>query len=637
MSPTQRHTRRNEIDQTWLPALLAAFVFLTAGCGGDSGGNKLIPLATASATIAPTPTSVPTSTPTAVPTPTPTPVPTSTLTPVPTSTPTPMPTPIVISVIPAVPGCGGQGVPINRKIAVSFNQAMDPATLTTSTFTVTGPGLTPVVGVVSYDATNNAAIFAPTGLLPSSTTFTGTITTGAKSAAEIPLANDFVWTFVTSADSDTTAPSVIFTNPANLAGSVATNKKITATFSEGMNSTTITGSTFTVTGPGLTPVAGTVTYSIVGATATFTPSSALATGVLFTATITTGATDLAGNALAVAFTWTFTTGVGPNNTAPVVTSTTPGSGAISVAPNAGINATFSKAMDPSTLNALTFTLTGPGPTSIAGKITYDATNRIATFTPTSALAISSLFTATVTTGAIDLESNALAANVSWSFTTGSTASVSPVDLGAASGFEVLAQATVTNTGATIVNGDLGLTPGTSVTGFPPGTVDGTIQINTAPAIAALASLMTAYSDAAGRTSPTIVAENLAGQVLTPGLYTSAATSFEITGGYLTLDAQGDANAVWIFQMPASTLTLTAPTCKVILTNGAQFSNVFWQVGSSATVGAGCVLEGNILADTSITLVSGATVHGRSLGGAVTSSGAVTLDTNRVSAAGGCNQ
>ena len=528
-------------------------------------------------------------------------------------------------------------MPINRKIAVSFDQVMDPATITDTTFTVTGPGTTPVTGGITYDATNNAAIFAPTGLLPTNTTFTGTITTGAKSAAEVPLASDFVWTFVSGAGSDTTPPTVISTNPANSAVSVATNQKVTAIFSEAMDSTTITGTTFTVTGPGLTPVAGTVTYSIVGATATFTPTSALATGVLFTATITTGAEDLAGNPLAAVFTWTFTTGAGPDGTVPAVTSTTPADSAASVAPNAGINATFSKAMDPSTLNPATFTLTGPGPTSIAGKITYDATNRIATFTPTGALATTSLYTATVTAGAADLEGNGLAADVSWSFTTGSTASLSPVDLGAASGFEVFAQASVTNANATVLDGDLGLTPGISVTGFPPGTVNGTIQVNTAPAVAALASLMTAYGDAAGRPSPTLVAENLAGQVLSPGLYTSAATSFEITGGNLTLDAQGDANAVWIFQMPASTLTLTTPTCNVILTNGAQFSNVFWQVGSSATVGAGCVLEGNILADTSITLVSGATVHGRALGGAVTSSGAVTLDTNGVSAAGGCNQ
>ena len=164
-------------------------------------------------------------------------------------------------------------------IAVSFNESMDPTTITTATFTVTGPGTTPVTGSVTYDATNNMAIFAPAGTLPVSTTFTGTITIGAKSAAEVPLASNFVWTFVTSADLDTTKPTVISTNPANLAASVATNQQVTATFSEVMDPTTITVSTFTLTGPGLTPVTGTVTYSSVGATATFTPASALAAGV----------------------------------------------------------------------------------------------------------------------------------------------------------------------------------------------------------------------------------------------------------------------------------------------------------------------------------------------------------------------
>ena len=102
---------------------------------------------------------------------------------------------------------------INRKIVVSFNQAMNPTTITTATFTVTGPGVTPVLGTVTYDATNNIAIFAPKGLLPVSTTFTGTITTGAKSAAGVPLASNFVWNFVTSADSDTTKPTVISIAP----------------------------------------------------------------------------------------------------------------------------------------------------------------------------------------------------------------------------------------------------------------------------------------------------------------------------------------------------------------------------------------------------------------------------------------
>ncbi len=526
-------------------------------------------------------------------------------------------------------------MPINHEIVVSFNQEMDPATLDTTTFTVTGPGLTPVAGSVSYDATNNIAIFTPTSLLAVSTTFTGTISTGAKSSGGVPLASDFVWTFTTSASSDTTAPTVISTNPADLALSVATNQKVIATFSEAMDSTTITGTTFTVTGPGLTPVSGTVTYSMIGATATFTPSSALTASTLYTATITTGAQDLGGNALAAAFVFTFTAGSGPDSSAPTVTLESPASGASSVSTTAAVNATFSKAMDPSTLTLTTFTLTGPGPTSIAGKITYYATNRIATFTPESALATSTLYTATVTTGAQDLEGNAIATSVSWSFTTGSTAGLSPINLGAGSGFEIFAEAAITNTGSNVINGDLGLTPNTltSVTGFPPGIVNGTIYTDgDAQASAALFSLSAAYLDASPATLPgaTVIAENLAGLTKDPGLYTSLATTFEITGGNLTLDAQGDPNAVWIFQMPSTGtgLTLTNPTCDVILANGAQAANIFWWTPGSVTIGGGCAMVGNILAGTSITFAStGATLNGRALaglGGPVPLTGAVTI-------------
>ena len=526
-------------------------------------------------------------------------------------------------------------MPINDKIAVSFNQAMDAATITTATFIVTGPGTTPVAGSVSYDATNNIAIFAPTNPLPVSTIFTAKITTGVSNAAGVPLSSDFVWTFTTSASSDTTDPTVISTNPADLAVGVPTNHKIIATFSDGMDSTTITGSTFTLTGPGTTAVTGTVTYSLIGATATFTPTNALAAGVVFTATITTGAKDLAGNPIASSFTWSFTAGTGPDSTAPTVSSTNPANGASSVSTNAAVNATFSTAIDPSTLTPATFTLTGPGSTSVPGKVTYNATNRIATFIPTSALTTSANFTATLTTGVKDLNGNALAVTDSWSFTTGSTAALSPIDLGAATGFEIFARAAVTNTGTNAINGDLGLTPNTltSLTGFPPGIVNGTIYTAVDPqAVAALASLQTAYTNASPATLPgaTIIAQNLAGLTVTPGLYTSAATTFQITGGNLTLDAQGDTNAVWIFQMPstASGLTLTNPTCDVILTNGAQAANVFWWTPGSVTIGGSCAMAGNILAGTSISFSStGASLNGRALagtGGALQLTGAVTI-------------
>src|SRR5207248_2688817 len=184
----------------------------------------------------------------------------------------------------------------------------------------------------------------------------------------------------------------------------------------------------------------------------------------------------------------------------------------------------------------------------------------------------------------------------------------------------------TNTGATTVTGDLGVSPGTAVTGFPPGTVTGTTHAGDAVAAQAQIDLTTAYNDAAGRSVGAVtVAGNLGGQTLTPGLYKST-SSLEISSGDLTLDAQGDANAVFIFQM-GSTLTTTSGR-QVILSGGAKAANIFWQVGSSATLGTTSVMKGTILALTSITATTGATVEGRLLA----RNGAVTLDSNLVGVA-----
>ena len=204
-----------------------------------------------------------------------------------------------------------------------------------------------------------------------------------------------------------------------------------------------------------------------------------------------------------------------------------------------------------------------------------------------------------------------------------------VPLGTASSYGVLAGSTITNTGATTINGDVGLSPGTAVTGFPPGTVVGTTR-TAAAAAPAQAGLVTAYNDAAGRTPVTTVATELGGQTLVAGVYNSAAGTFGITG-ILTLDGQNDANAVFIFQA-ASTFTTAAgapgtPASQVVLINGAQPCNVFWQVGSSATLGTYSVFQGSILALTSITVTTGATINGRALA----RNGAVTLDTNTITA------
>jgi len=199
-----------------------------------------------------------------------------------------------------------------------------------------------------------------------------------------------------------------------------------------------------------------------------------------------------------------------------------------------------------------------------------------------------------------------------------------VDLGAAASFAVLGGSAVTSTGGTVVNGDLGVSPGTSVTGFGPGTVtNGAMHVNDASAIAAQAASATAYNDAASRSlNPVFVSGNIGGMTLVPGLYKST-SGLAISSGNLILDAQGNANAVWIFQM-ASTLT-TSSGLSVILTGGANAANIFWQVGSSATIGTTSVFDGNILALTSITLDTGATLNGRALA----QNGLVALDSNPI--------
>ena len=321
--------------------------------------------------------------------------------------------------------------------------------------------------------------------------------------------------------------------------------------------------------------------------------------------------------------------------APFITATSPPSAATDVPVNATVAAAFDKVMDPATLTSDTFTLQ-QGSTAVAGTVTYSG--QTAVFTPTTPLTPGTRYTANVTTGARDRISFALTSGPvpnPWDFTTAALAPVVvpppvvvpagplTVDLSCAANFAILAGSTVTNTGPTlIVNGDLGLSPGSAVTGFPPGNVvGGSIRINDVAANAAKGCLTAAYNDAAGRTTaPILISGNLGGRTLAPGLYKSSST-LEISSGDLVLD--GAADAVWIFQI-ASSLT-TSPARRVTLTGGALARNVFWQIGTSATLGTDSLFQGTLMADQSITLNTGAILNGRAL----TRIAAVSLDSNTV--------
>lgn len=304
---------------------------------------------------------------------------------------------------------------------------------------------------------------------------------------------------------------------------------------------------------------------------------------------------------------------------PTVISTGPANAATEVSLNKRIIATFDRAMDPATITSASFTVR-QGAAAIAGDVTY--VNGTAMFVPRSLLDLSLAYVGTITTAAADLDGNTLARDHVWTFTTGAC-SQAPVPLRSASRFAVLAGSTVTNTGPTSVTGDLGVSPGTSVTGFAPGILIGTQHAGDATAAQAIADLTTAYDDAAGRTlCATSVAGNLGGQTLSPGLYRST-SSLEVTSGDLTLDARGDSDAVFIFQM-ASTLTTTSGR-QVILSGGARAANVFWQVGSSASLGTTTAFQGTIMADQAIAMSTNATLGGRALARIAV----VALDSNSV--------
>jgi hypothetical protein len=529
------------------------------------------------------------------------------------------PAPTITAVTPAP---GATGVCPNSVITTTFSEAMTPSTINATTFTVTGTGGAAVTGTVSYNTTTNTAIFTPSAALSLNTTFTATMSAGVEDTYGNFLATKYSWTFATGANTCLPPTPPVSVTPAPGATGLCPLSVVSATFPQAMNPATLNTNTFTVAAGGV-KVAGTVTADATNKIFTFTPAQPLALSTLYTVTITTGAQDPFGNALATNYTWTFTTGATTcTGATPVVVTTSPLANAIGVCPNVPITATFSIAMNPATINTGTFLISGT-----TGVVTVDSTDEIGIFTPTTTLALNTAYIGTITTGAQSSTGNALAAPYTWNFTTSTQICQPPVQLGSAANFVILGASTVTSTGPTVITGgNLGLSPGSAVTGFPPGSLITPAVMHLTDPVAAQAQLdlTIAYNYAAGLPNGAVLPAHLAGLTFTPGLYKNA-TTVDLTTGTVTLDAQGNPNAVFIFQI-GTTLTTLGST-QVLLVGGAQAKNVFWQVGSSATIGTGATFNGTILALQSITLQTGAVLNGRALA----SNGAVTMDSNIVTA------
>lgn len=526
----------------------------------------------------------------------------------------------VIGVCPVVesttPLSNAVGVPLGQIITATFNEEMNPNTITSTSFTVVGTA--PITGTVTYSG--KTASFTPTLPLEENTTYTARITTQAKDKMGNALQADYVWAFTTGM---LLRPVVITTDPITDAINVPLNKVISATFNMAMDPLTLNGTTFTVK-QGINNVAGIITYT--GTTVSFTATNLLTANTLYTVTITNGAKNSVGTAMVNNYIWNFTTDV-----APTVISTDPVNNAIEVALNKTVIANFSTTMEPLSINTTTFTLK-QGLTTIPGVVSYSGTT--ASFNPTNSLVVGTVYTATITNGAKNSIGTPLANNYTWNFTT----RVNPpdpatVDLGTAAMFGAFGgNAGITNQGLNTVinNGSIGTTAAsTLVTGFHDGAViytetplnvgNVTGDIYTAPPApgtstsfaiaqqgledATAAYLSISPASKPGGSDPN--AGELGGLTLAPGIYKSASGTFNISNGNLTLDAQGNPNATWIFQTAAGlTVGIAGPTGakSVIMINGGLAKNVFWYVGSAATINGagGGTMVGTIIANSGVT-------------------------------------
>ncbi|MBM9576887.1 Ig-like domain-containing protein [Leptospira sp. 201903070] len=320
--------------------------------------------------------------------------------------------PIPFGVSQISPGSSINGVNLNTSIQVGFNRNLDSSTIHSSTFRLF-QGSIQIPG--SFHLTNNGVVFTPSSSLASATVYTVTLSKEVKAADGAPLGEEFSWSFTTSSTVDTVAPIVSLSAPFTSAVSVPVNTSVSVAFSETMNCATLNTVSFQLNNGAV--VAGTVSCS--GSTATFTPSSNLLFNTSYTATISVGAQDLAGNSIVSAFSWNFTTGSAPDSTPPTVSFANPLNNSVGFAVNSSLGVAFSETLNCSTLTTASFVLNDGS--AVAGTVSCLGTT--ATFTPASALSYNTSYTATITTAVQDLSGNSIVGNYIWIFTTGSAPDV----------------------------------------------------------------------------------------------------------------------------------------------------------------------------------------------------------------------
>ncbi len=553
----------------------------------------------------------------------------------------------VPTVAETTPASSAIGVALNSKVTATFSEAMDVDTITPESFTVTDASGTALSGILEYDAESKTAVFDANTNFEAGTDYTATVTSMAKSATGISLAADHVWTFTTGI--------VVETAPAPGATGVLLNSKVIITFSEDVG--TIDTTSFTVTDPNESLLAGTVVYDSTSKTAIFDANLNFLPTTLYTATVTTAAT---------VYVWSFTTGTESDidTTAPTVVTANPLlDGSVTDFPiNRSVSANFSEELDPTTITTSSFKLfnvaDSANPVSVSGAVSYS--DKVATFTPNVDLNPGEEYSARLITNGndpiTDLAGNELEANKVWSFTTGAPAvGPAPVNLGTAGDFVILTKAGITNTDSHLsaITGNIGTSPITAAamdnvwcSEIPAHTIfgvdatytgngdtscfmGGTTVVGDTTAKTkvdnAVLDMGTAYADAAARTTPDFLNEG-AGEIgsltLEPGLYkwgTGVSISTDVT-----LDGLDNENNVWIFQIAGD--VIQASDKHVTLVNGALAKNVFWQVAGDegVTIGTGATFEGVVLARTKVAVNTNAAVNGR-----LFAHTAVTLQSNDV--------